>query len=147
MQFIRDMSIGKKISFLLTTALVLGMCVLYMVVSSKLENSMQYEAQKTLIANASQDARDVENYFNVAGGNLEAITKAIHADWEEGTSSLSDNSLMHFLGYIVDYDPAMIATFAQIKHPSFSRSRRANADLYNASGNLEFALIDTDNNE
>ncbi|EEO23752.1 MAG: methyl-accepting chemotaxis protein [Helicobacter sp.] len=147
MQFIRDMSIGKKISFLLTTALVLGMCVLYMVVSSKLENSMQYEAQKTLIANAIQDARDVENYFNVAGGNLEAITKAIHADWEEGTSSLSDNSLMHFLGYIVDYDPAMITTFAQIKHPSFSRSRRANANLYNANGNLEFALIDTNNNE
>lgn len=49
MQFIRDMSIGKKISFLLTTALVLGMCVLYMVVSSKLENSMQYEAQKRLL--------------------------------------------------------------------------------------------------
>ena len=147
MQFIRNMSIGKKISILLVTALVLGMCVLYFIVSLNLEKSMRHEAQKTLSASAIQEAREIENYFNVAGGNLEAITKAIQADWEEGVSSLSDNSLMHFLGYIVDYDPAMIVTFAQIKHPSFSRSRRANQNLYNSNGNLEFTLIDTDEEE
>lgn len=144
MQLIRDMSIGKKISLLSTSALVLGMCILYVIISSKLESGMQYEAQKTLIANAIQDAREVENYFNVAGANFEAITKAMQAGWEEGNGSLSDNYLMHFLGYIVDYDPAIIATFAQVKYASFSRSGGANTSLYNANGILEFVLIDTD---
>lgn len=147
MQFIRNMSIGKKISVLLVTALALGMCLLYLIVDNTLQRSMQHEAKKTLTAASIQEAREIENYFNIAGSNLEAITKSIQADWEEGGSSLSDNSLMHFLGYTVDYDPAIIATFAQIKHPTFTRSRRANQNLYNASGNLEFALIDTDDEE
>lgn len=144
MQFIRNMSIGKKISFLLITALALGMCVLYLIVDTTLEKSMRREAEKTLATASIQEARETENYFNVAGSNLETITKAIWADLEEGRSSLSDNLLMHFLGYIVDYDPSIIATFAQIQHQSFSRSKKANKNLYNANGNLEFMLIDTD---
>lgn len=147
MQFIRNLSIGKKISVLLVTALVLGMCVLYLIVSFTLEKSMRHEVQKTLKVTAIQEAREIENCFNVVGGNLEAITKAIYADWDDGKNSLSDNSLMHFLSYTVDYDPSIVATFAQIKHPAFSRSRRANQNLYNANGNLEFVLVDTKGDE
>ena len=55
--------------------------------------------------------------------------------------------MMNFLGYAVDYDSSIIVTFAQIKQPYFSRSKKANQNMYNANGDLEFVLIDTDDNE
>ncbi len=139
MQFIRNLSIGNKISLLLVMVLILGMCILYFSLSVILEKSMRSEANKILVSSVIQDTREMENYFNVAGSNLEAATKVFQAGLEDGF--FNANALKYLLSYIVDYDPAMITTFAHIR--GILSSPNKEAELYNQKGELEFALIDT----
>ena len=140
MNFFANQGIGNKISILLILVIMSGMTILYFIVSTNVEKSMVKEAEKSLLGFAAQDARTIENYFNIAGSNLESIQKSIEKVLEDSDSSFSYDSLLHLLDYIVDYDPAIFVTFAQMKSGLLSDSSRY---YNNTRRHVEFALIDT----
>ena len=135
MSYIRNLSIGNKISVLLTLILLVGNFGVAMIVSSNIEESMVKEAKKFLYAAAFNDARAVEERFSVAGAGLEAVAKVAGANLGKN-QAMSSIALSKLLEYVVDYDPSMVATYIKIDHPAYDERTRAG-----------FVLIDDDPDE
>lgn len=136
MSYIRNLSIGNKISGLLTLILLVGNVGVAVLVSSNIEDSMVKEAKKFLYASAFNDARAVEARFSVAGAGLEAVAKAAGANLRRNASAMSSVALGKLLEYVVDYDPTMVATYIKIDHPAYDERTRAG-----------FVLVDDDPDE
>ena len=136
LSYIRNLSIGNKISGLLTLILLVGNVGVAVLVSSNIEDSMVKEAKKFLYASAFNDARAVEARFSVAGAGLEAVAKAAGANLRRNASAMSSVALGKLLEYVVDYDPTMVATYIKIDHPAYDERTRAG-----------FVLVDDDPDE
>nr|WP_317403910.1 methyl-accepting chemotaxis protein [uncultured Helicobacter sp.] len=136
MSYIRNLSIGNKISALLTLILLVGNIGVAVLVSTNIEESMVKEAKKFLYASAFNDARAVEARFSIAGAGLEAVAKAAGANLRRSASAMSSVALSKLLEYVVDYDPTMVATYIKIDHPAYDERTRAG-----------FVLVDDDPDE
>ncbi|CAM3274776.1 methyl-accepting chemotaxis protein [Helicobacter labetoulli] len=136
MSYIRNLSIGNKISALLTLILLVGNIGVAVLVSTNIEESMVKEAKKFLYASAFNDARAVEARFSVVGAGLEAVAKAASANLRQNTNAMYYIVLSKLLGYVVDYDPTIVATYIKIDHPAYDERTRAG-----------FVLVDDDPDE
>ncbi|WP_304366347.1 methyl-accepting chemotaxis protein [uncultured Helicobacter sp.] len=117
---LKNVSIGNKISLLLTLVLLIGNIWAIFLVSHNIEKSMEKEAQKFLLTVASNDSQSVKEYFRIAGGGLEAVAKSISANLEHNTAVLNV-TLRNLLSYIADYDPSIIATYIKVEHTAYSQ--------------------------
>ncbi|BBB20619.1 methyl-accepting chemotaxis protein [Helicobacter cinaedi] len=136
LSYIRNLSIGNKISGLLTLILLVGNVGAVVLVSSNIEDSMVKEAKKFLYASAFNDARAVEARFNVTGAGLEAAAKVAGTNLRRNASAMSSVALSRLLEYVVDYDPAIVAIYIKIDHPAYDERTRAG-----------FTLVDDDPDE
>ena len=141
MRMFNNLGVGAKISALIAIVIWIGMIILYFIISNTLEKNMITESNKSLVAFAQRDSKTAENFFNVAGSNLESLTKAIQNAQKED-SKINDAYIKYFLGYIVDYDPSIAVAFAQISSSALHKSGMME-NLYNDRGFLEFAMIDS----
>ncbi|RDU59358.1 chemotaxis protein, partial [Helicobacter marmotae] len=110
----RNMSIGNKVSLILTLALLIGNIWAILLVSLNIKGSMLDDAKRFLMAKASSDTQKSEEYFNVAGAGLQSMAKAIEARLNE-QEVMSPLVLKSLLGYIVDYDQSIVATYVKIQ--------------------------------
>ena len=120
----------------MTLILLVGNIGVAVLVSTNIEESMVKEAKKFLYASAFNDARAVEARFSVVGAGLEAVAKAASANLRQNTNAMYYIVLSKLLGYVVDYDPTIVATYIKIDHPAYDERTRAG-----------FVLVDDDPDE
>ncbi|TLD80081.1 methyl-accepting chemotaxis protein [Helicobacter sp. MIT 05-5293] len=146
MSFLRNLSIGNKISILLTLILLVGNVAVLVLVSINIEKSMQEEAKKLLLTSAIGDAHNVTGYFEATGVSLEGISKAVSANIK-ASQAMSSITLGKFLEYIVDHDSVIIASYIKIDHSDFDARTQKGFVMIDREPNVfdkgvEFASLD-----